>query len=284
MTTAKTWLITGASRGLGRALAVAVAEAGDVVIATVRGDHTLPDHDRIHVHRLDVRDHDGAATAVARATAETGRLDVLINNAGYGLVGAAEEVTEDEARAIIDTDLLGPLWLTQAALPVMRAQGAGHIVQISTVGAVGTMPFFGLYNAAKWGLEGFSEALAAEVRPLGIRVTLAELGGVDTSWSTGSLRFATPNPAYHDLRRELFGTVETPWATEGTGGGMPPESAARVLLQHVADPTDDRLRLLVGDDAPGQVATALTQRITDYARDRRFPAEQLAASQPTIAH
>ncbi|WP_217428297.1 SDR family NAD(P)-dependent oxidoreductase [Microlunatus speluncae] len=271
----KTWLITGASRGLGRALAVAVAEAGDVVVATVRGDHELPDHERIHVQRLDVRDHDGAVLAVRRATAETGRLDVLINNAGYGLVGATEEVTETEARAIIDTDLLGPLWLTQAALPVMRAQGSGHIVQVSTVGAVGTLPFFGLYNAAKWGLEGFSGALAAEVRPHGIRVTIAELGSIDTSWSTGSLRFAEPNPAYHELRRELFGTVETPWATGGTGGGMAPEDAARVLHRHISEPVDDRLRLLIGDDAPEHVAIALGDRIADYAKDERFPAERL---------
>ncbi len=279
MTTPKTWLITGASRGLGRALAVAVAETGDTVIATVRGDHTLPDHDRIHVHWLDVRDHDGAAAAVARATAETGRLDVLINNAGYGLVGAAEEVTEDEARAIIDTDLLGPLWLSQAALPVLRDQGSGHIVQISTVGAVGTMPFFGLYNAAKWGLEGFSAALAAEVRPFGIRVTLAELGGIDTSWSTGSMRFADPHPAYEEQRLALFGTTETPWATDGTGGGMPPEDAAKLIIEHVLSPADDRLRLLIGDDAAAQVAMALRDRLADYALDERFPSDQTAMAQ-----
>lgn len=274
MTTPKTWLITGAGRGLGRALALAAADTGDEVIATVRGDHTLPDHARIQVHRLDVRDHDGAAEAVARATAETGRLDVLINNAGYGLVGAAEEIEEAEARAIIDTDLLGPLWLSQAALPVMRSQGSGHIVQISTVGAVGTMPFFGLYNAAKWGLEGFSAAMAAEVRPFGIRVTLAELGGIDTSWSTGSMRFATPDPAYDDQRLAMFGTTETPWATDGTGGGMPPEAAAELIIDHVRQPADDRLRLLVGDDAPDHVAAALRDRIADYALDARFPTDQ----------
>lgn len=269
MTSTKTWLVTGAGRGLGRSIALAAAEAGDTVVATVRDRHDLPEHERIHLHRLDVRDRAGAAEAVARAVELTGRLDVLVNNAGFGLVGMIEEVDEADARAILETDLLGPLWLTQAAVPVMREQGSGDIVQISTVGAVGTMPGLGLYNAAKWGLEGFSGALADEVRDFGIRVTLAEAGGLDTAWATSSMRFAEPHPAYDALRIATFGSTETPWAAEGTGGGMSPDDAAAALLRHLRD-GDDRLRLLVGDDAPGQAAEALRLRIVDYGRDARF--------------
>jgi len=266
-----TFLISGAARGLGRAIALAALDAGHNVVATVRGEHELPSHERLVVQHLDVRDRDKAFEAVDVAVARFGRLDVVVNNAGYGLVGAIEEVTEADVREIIDTDLLGALWLSQAAVTVMRGQGAGHVVQISTVGAVGTVPTLGLYNAAKWGLEGLSEALAGEVAGFGIRVTIVEPGEVDTHWGTSSMRFATPNPAYNDLRTQLFGSPEVPWPSDGgTGGGTSPEDAAAAILAHIADPTDERLRLLVGDDAPGQVAEALARRRTDYERDARF--------------
>ena len=259
----KTFLITGANRGLGRALTLAALDAGHAVLATVRGEHELPEHERLVIHRLDVREADAARAAVASAVDTFGRLDVLVNNAGYGLVGAVEEVSESEARAIIDTDLLGALWLTQAAVTVMREQGSGDIVQISTVGAVGTVPTLGLYNAAKWGLEGFSEALAAEVAGFGVRVTIVEPGELATEWGTSSMRFATPNPAYDELRTQLFGSPTIPWEAEGPGGGTSPEAAAATILTHLAS-TDDRLRLLVGEDAPGQVAEALRRRGDSY--------------------
>ena len=271
MDKSSTFLISGAARGLGRATALAALDAGHNVVATVRGEHELPSHERLVVQHLDVRDRDKAFEAVDVAVARFGRLDVVVNNAGYGLVGAIEEVTEAEVREIIDTDLLGALWLSQAAVAVMRGQGAGHVVQISTVGAVGTVPTLGLYNAAKWGLEGFSEALAAEVAGFGIRVTIVEPGEVDTHWGTSSMRFATPNPAYNELRTQLFGSPEVPWPSDGgTGGGTSPEDAAAAILAHIADPTDERLRLLVGDDAPGQVAEALARRRADCERDARF--------------
>lgn len=267
-----TFLVTGAGRGLGRAITLAALDAGHSVLATVREEHELPEHERLVIHRLDVRDRGQGRAAVDAALEDFGRLDVLVNNAGYGLVGALEEVTESEVREIIDTDLLGALWLSQAAVTVMRAQGSGHIVQISTVGAVGTVPTLGLYNAAKWGLEGFSEALAAEVAGFGIRVSIVEPGEVDTAWGTSSMRFATPNPAYDELRTQLFGSAEIPWpASDETGGGTNPADAAAAILAHIADPADDRLRLLIGDDAPGQVAEALQRRLTDYGQDPRFP-------------
>lgn len=270
MTTQQIWMITGAGRGLGLALTLAALDAGHSVVATVRGDNSLPEHDRLLVHRLDVRDRVAAATAVAAAVAQFGRLDVLVNNAGYGLIGAIEEVSEEDARTLLDTDLLGPLWLCQAALPVMRQQGEGHIVQISTVGAVGTMPTLGVYNAAKWGLEGWSEAMAAEVAAFGIRVTLVQPGAIDTEWAAGSMRFANPLPAYDELRSSLFGTPEVPWSVNGTGGGATPSAIAAAVLAHVANRDDGRLRLLVGDDAPAQVQAAMEQRRQDYALDSRW--------------
>lgn len=270
MTSPTTWMITGANRGLGRAITMRALAAGHSVVATTRGDHSLPDHDRLTVLRLDVRDREDAFRVVEAAASRLGGLDVLVNNAGYGLIGATEEVSENDARAILDTNLLGPLWLSQAAIPVMRANGRGHIVQISTVGAVGTMPTLGLYNASKWGLEAFSEAMAAEVRPFGIRVSLIEPGALDTDWAGGSMRFARPLPAYDPLRMTLFGTAEVPWpATGEPAGGTDPDEAAAAIVAHVMDPDDERLLVLVGDDAPEQVQAALALRRQDYARDPR---------------
>lgn len=270
MSTRQVWMITGAGRGLGRALALAALDEGHIVVATVRGEHTLPAREHLHVRSLDVRDQAAARAVVEATVSEQGRLDVLVNNAGYGLIGAIEEVAEDEARDLLDTDLLGPLWLSQAALPVMRRQRGGHIVQISSVGAVGSMPTLGLYNAAKWGLEGWTEAMAAEVAAFGVRTTIVEPGAIDTAWATGGMRFATPIPAYDDLRTDLFDTADVPWPSGGTGGGTSPAAIATAVLAHVADQSDRRLRILVGDDAPGHVRAALEKRIADYAHDPRW--------------
>jgi NAD(P)-dependent dehydrogenase (short-subunit alcohol dehydrogenase family) len=271
MDSTQTWMITGAGRGLGRALTLAALDAGHSVVATVRTSHSLPTHERLAVHHLDVRDRQAGFEAVANAVSRFGRLDVLVNNAGYGHIGAVEEVSEEDARDILDTDLLGPLWLSQAAIPVMRNQGSGHIVQVSTVGAVGTMPTLGLYNSAKWGLEGFSEALAAEVGRFGIRVTLVQPGAIATDWSGESMRFSAPNTAYDELRTGLFGTPTVPWPSqEAPPEGTPAADVAASILAHVGNADDERLRLLIGDDAPAQVAAALKLRLEDYGRDPRF--------------
>ncbi|WP_271986368.1 SDR family NAD(P)-dependent oxidoreductase [Pseudoclavibacter terrae] len=276
MTSSQTWLITGANRGLGRALALGALQAGHRVVATVRGADSLPSHGRLLVLPLDVRDRAAAFAAVDRAATRFGAIDVLVNNAGYGLIGTAEEVSEEDARGILNTDLLGPLWLSQAVLPGMRAQESGHIVQISTVGAVGTMPTLGLYNAAKWGLEGFSEAMAAEVASFGVRVTIVEPGELRTDWAGGSMRFSEPLTAYDELRTSLFGTPDVPWpsapgADEQQASGTSPADAAAEIIAHVADPDDTRVRLLIGDDAPPQVHAALSARLDEYRRDPRFP-------------
>lgn len=270
MTSEQTWLITGAGRGLGRTLTLAALDAGHRVVATVRGAHDLPASDQLLVREFDVRDRAAAFDVVEDAVTRFGSLDVVVNNAGYGLIGAIEEVSEDEVHEILGTDLLGPLWVSQAVIPVMRDQGRGHIVQISTVGAVGTMPTLGLYNAAKWGLEGFSEAMAAEVASFGIRVTLAEPGAIATDWAGKSMRFSTPIDAYDELRENLFGSPTVPWPAGDTSDGTPVAEVAAALLAHVQDPDDARLRLLIGADAPGQVGAALDLRLQDYGRDPGF--------------
>lgn len=271
MSSPQTWMITGANRGLGRALVDAALEAGHVVVATVRGERALPERDRLTVLNLDVRDRSAAQATVLRAADKLGSIDVLVNNAGYGLVGAIEEATEEDARAIIDTNLLGPLWLSQAVIPIMRRQGTGHIVQISSVGAVGTMPMLGLYNSTKWGLEAFSEAMAAEVERFGIRVSLIEPGALATDWAGGSMRFSPPLDDYDAQRIELFGTAMVPWPSqEEPAGGTAPHDAAAVILERVAAADDRRFRVLIGDDAPLQVRQALDLRLEDYARDPRY--------------
>lgn len=272
MTTPGAWIITGGGRGLGRSLTLAALDAGHSVVATVRGEHTLPAHERLTVVPLDVRDRAGAQRTVRLAAERLGRVDVLVNNAGYGLVGAVEEVSEEEARSIVDTNLLGPLWLSQEAIPIMRDQGGGHIVQVSTVGAVGTMPLLGLYGSTKWGLEAFSEAMAGEVARFGIRVSLVEPGAIDTDWAGRSMHFSAPVPSYDDLRTEVFGTAEVPWPPAESTSGTSPDEIAGAILAHVAATDDRRLRVLVGNDSPPQVRAALDLRLADYALDPRFPA------------
>ncbi|KNY04160.1 SDR family NAD(P)-dependent oxidoreductase [Microbacterium sp. GCS4] len=271
MTTPDTWLITGASGGLGLALTERALAAGHRVIAATRRGALPFTHPRLTVAHLDPVDRDACRRVVEDAHGTTGRLDVVVNNAGYGLVGAVEEVEEAEARAILDVDLLGPLWITQAALPFLRDQGHGHIVQISSTGGVGAAPMLGLYNAAKWGLEGMTEALAAEVRAMGIRVTLVEVSAMDTGWATSGMRFSTPHAAYDGVREQLFGTSAVPWPSEpgATGGGTPPVDIADGILAHVAA-DDGPLRLVLGDGAAEQIRVVLARRQQDYSGQPGF--------------
>lgn len=272
MTTTQTWFITGASRGLGLALTRQALAIGHHVVATTR-KASLPVEDaRLTVIQLNPADRAACQHAIEEAVRVTGRLDVLVNNAGYGLVGAIEEVSEAEARAILDVDLFGPLWMTQAALPIMRRQSKGHVVQISSVGGVGAMAFFGLYNAAKWGLEGFSEALAAEARSMGIRVTIVEVGAMDTQWATAGMEFSEPSNDYDELRTQVLGTPTVPWpnAPGATGGGSSPDEIARDLLAHVTAEGPGPLRFVLGEDAANQIATVLELREQDYATQPGF--------------
>jgi len=200
----KVWFITGTSRGFGREWAIAALERGDRVAATARRLSALDDvverfGESVLPIELDVTDHDAAFAAVKRAHDHFGRLDVVINNAGYGLFGTVEEVSESEARAQIETNLFGALWVTQAALPYLREQGSGHILQVSSIGGISAFPGLGLYHASKWALEGFSQTLAAEVKRFGIHVTLIEPGGFDTDWSGDSAVHSNHQPPYAPL-------------------------------------------------------------------------------------
>jgi NAD(P)-dependent dehydrogenase (short-subunit alcohol dehydrogenase family) len=159
---------------------------------------------------------------VAETLGRFGRIDVAINNAGYGLFGTVEEVSEAEARAQIETNLFGALWVTQAVLPAMRAQQSGHIIQVSSIGGVNAFPGIPMYHASKWGLEGFSQALAGEVAAFGIKVTIVEPGGYATDWSGPSAKRATPIAAYDDMRaaRAQFRSSFVPGDPEATGPAM----------------------------------------------------------------
>jgi NAD(P)-dependent dehydrogenase (short-subunit alcohol dehydrogenase family) len=203
----KTWFITGTSAGLGREWAEAALERGDQVAATARdvtaleplvseyGDAVLP-------IALDVTDRPAVLDAVQRAVERFGRLDVLVNNAGYGQVGMVEEVTEQEFRAQLETNFFGAVWVTQAVLPVMRAQGSGRILQVTSEGGVRAFPGFGAYHASKWAVEGLSEALAQEVAPFGIHVTNVEPGPYATGFGT-ALHVSDPHPDYAEVREAL---------------------------------------------------------------------------------
>ncbi|WP_406438039.1 SDR family oxidoreductase [Streptomyces sp. NBC_00631] len=204
----KVWFITGSSRGFGREFALAALERGDRVAATARNTDSLKDLVAAHGEAilpltLDVTDKAAAAEAVQRAHAHFGRLDVVVNNAGYGLFGTVEELTERQIRDQMETNFFGALWVTQAALSLLREQGSGHIVQISTIGGVTTYPHLGGYHASKWALEGLTEALAQEVAAFGIKVTLVEPGGYATDWSGASASFAEQLPVYDGLRAAL---------------------------------------------------------------------------------
>ncbi len=178
----KVWFITGTSKGFGRVWAEAALARGDRVVATARNADTLTPlveayGDLVLPLALDVNDKAAIDAAVKRAHEHFGRLDVVVNNAGYGLFGAIEEITERQARDQVETNLFGPLWVTQAVLPILREQGSGHIIQVSSIGGVQAFPTLGLYHASKWALEGFSQSVAAEVADLGIKVTIVEPTG-----------------------------------------------------------------------------------------------------------
>ncbi len=201
---AKVWFITGTSRGFGREWAEAALERGDRVAGTARDLSTLDELVKQIPLRpflplqLDVTDRAADFAAVQRAAEHFGRLDVVVNNAGYGHFGMIEELTEDEVRAQLETNLFGALWVTQAALPVLRAQGSGHILQVSSIGGISAFPGVGAYHASKWGLEGFSQALSQEVARFGIHVTLIEPGGFSTDWAGPSAKRSAELPAYAD--------------------------------------------------------------------------------------
>ncbi|WP_225809847.1 oxidoreductase [Streptomyces spinosus] len=245
----KTWLITGSSRGLGRTLAESVLEAGHHVVATARRTEALGAlaekyGDRVRPVTLDVTDAAAARRAVRAGVEAFGGLDVVVNNAGYADMAAIEDMTDEAFRAQIDANLFGVVNVTRAALPVLREQGSGHIIQISSVGGRVGVPGLGAYQAAKWAVGGFSEVLAKEVAPLGIKVTVAEPGGMRTDWAGSSM--ATP-PVSAPYERVVGGAVAAIREQDGRQPGDPVR-IAQVLLD-ITEAEEPPLRLLLGKDA-----------------------------------
>jgi NAD(P)-dependent dehydrogenase (short-subunit alcohol dehydrogenase family) len=259
----KVWFITGTSKGFGRVWAQAALERGDRVVATARNADTLAglvdEHgDRVLALALDVTDKTAVDATLARAHEHFGRLDVVVNNAGYGLFGAIEEVSEAQARAQIETNLFGALWVTQAALPHLRAQGSGHVIQVSSIGGVNAFPTIGLYHASKWALEGFSQALAAEVAEFGIHVTLVEPTGFATDWRGPSSVTADPNPAYDGVRARLA----EQFAARPAGPGDPDATGAAIL--ELVDAEDPPLRLFLGIGPLAMIKDEYAKRIVTW--------------------
>ena len=250
----KTWFITGTSRGFGREWTLAALERGDTVAATARDaaslDEIVAEHgDAVLPISLDVTDRDAVFAAVAQARERFGRIDIAVNNAGYGQFGMVEELSEAEARAQIDTNLFGALWVTQAVLPAMREQGSGHVLQVSSIGGISAFPNIGMYHASKWALEGISQSLAAEVADFGIKVTLIEPTGYSTDWGGASAKHATPLPAY-DAYREKAAALR---ASRGARPGDP--TATRAAVLELVDAENPPLRVFFGD-GPLAIATA----------------------------
>jgi NAD(P)-dependent dehydrogenase (short-subunit alcohol dehydrogenase family) len=253
----KVWFITGASRGFGREWTIAALDRGDKVAATARDTATLDDlvakyGDALLALELDVDDRDADFAAVRQAHDHFGRLDVVVNNAGYGQFGFVEEASEAEVRAQFETNVFGALWVTQAALPYLREQRSGHIIQVSSIGGISAFQNVGIYHASKWALEGFSQSLAQEIASFGIYVTLIEPGGFATDWAGSSAKHATPLPAYDEAHAEADRARSQRTATPGD-----PHASAAAILK-VVDAEEPPLRVFFGK-RPIEIAKA------DYA-------------------
>lgn len=262
--TQKVWFITGASRGFGREWATAALERGDQVAATARDTAMLDElvewfGDAILPIQLDVTDREADFAAVQQAHEHFGRLDVVVNNAGYGQFGFIEELSEQEAREQMETNVFGALWITQAALPFLREQGSGHIVQVSSIGGITAFPNIGIYNASKWALEGFSQALAAEVAEFGIHVTLIEPGAFSTEWSGASARHAEPLPAY----AEVHARAEAARRARLRGAAGDPHATAAAVLR-IVDADEPPLRVFFGTSPLGLAKADYERRLATW--------------------
>ena len=254
----KIWFITGTSRGFGRDWTQAALERGDQVAATARDTDTLQDlverfGDSILPLKLDVANRDDCFATVKAAHDHFGRLDVVVNNAGYGQFGMVDEISEAEARRQMETNFFGALWVTQAALPYLRAQNSGHILQVSSIGGIGAFTNLSMYHASKWALEGFSESLSQEVAEFGISVTLIEPGGFSTDWGGPSAAHAAPIAAY-DAACERRATRAPGWKSGD------PKATSEAIFAAV-DAENPPLRLLLGEFATNFVGPLYARRL-----------------------
>jgi NAD(P)-dependent dehydrogenase (short-subunit alcohol dehydrogenase family) len=283
----RTWLITGSSRGFGLELAKAALDSGDNVVATARRPEQLDElvrryGDRVRAVALDVTDAAAARAAVQTAVDEFGALDVVVNNAGYANSAPIEDFSDDDFRAQIETNLFGVVNVTKAALPVLRRQRSGHFIQFSSIGgSVGGSPGLAAYQTAKFGVEGFSEVLANEVKPLGIKVTIIEPGAFRTDWGGSSMRSVPVREEYDQtvgaMNRYRQSSVDT-WPGD-------PARAARIIAGLVGL-DEPPLRLLLGAGAvesaerSAQARAAETEKWAAVSRSADFGADFPAADFP----
>lgn len=263
--TARTWLITGVSSGFGRELTSQLLNRGDRVIGTVRDTSRIADltdryPETFIPEMLEMTDRTAVRRLVDRAFEQVGPVDAIVSNAGYGLFGAAEELSDDQVDHIIATNLTGSITLIRAALPHLRRQGGGRIIQISTYGGQVAFPGNSLYHATKWGIEGFCEAVAAEVAPFGIGITIVEPGGARTEFRYGSARVADLMPEYDNTPAHAFQRMLDP--ANGLAPGDPARMAARIIDSVDIEPAP--LRMMLGSQALESTIDTLRQRIDDF--------------------
>jgi len=257
----KTIFISGASRGFGKIWAEAFLKRGDKVAATARNLDSLKDlvqqyGDAILPIKLNVNSREESFNAVKKAHDHFGKIDVLINNAGYGLFGTIEETTEQEARDQIETNVFGLLWLTQAVVPLMRKQGSGHIIQVSSALGVATLPVLGIYNASKFAVEGLSETLAAEVKGFGINVTLVEPNGFATDWGGASAIHTQPMKEYEPVKAAFqAGLTDDAF-------GVPAATVSAILK--LVDTKNPPLRLFLGKVALPWIKQVYQERLATW--------------------
>ncbi|MGP3999077.1 SDR family NAD(P)-dependent oxidoreductase [Streptomyces sp. 8N706] len=261
MSSARTWFITGASRGLGRAFTEAALSAGEHVVAAARNVEPLvelaekyPD-DLVRL-ALDVSDRGAVFEAVERASSAFGRLDVVVNNAGGLLYGMVEEATEEQIRDHLDVNFFGAVWVAQAVIPCLRAQGSGRILQVTSMGSGGGMASVGFYGAGKAALDSVSEALAMEVEQFGIKVTIVQMGGYATGLFTAGTTTTAPDPAYEGLRSQLAEM----W---GEDAGPDPSTVAPVIMELAGLPDPPR-RLIAGSRSFDLVQEMDQARVEEY--------------------
>jgi NAD(P)-dependent dehydrogenase (short-subunit alcohol dehydrogenase family) len=269
----KIWFITGTSRGFGHEWALAALDRGDKVVATARNVHALEGltakyGESVLALPLDVTNRTAVFDAVRVAHDHFGRLDVVVNNAGYGQFGMVEEISEPEAREQIETNLFGALWVTQAVLPYLREQASGHILQVSSIGGISAFANVGMYHASKWALEGISQSLALEVADFGIKVTIIEPGGYATDWGGSSAKHAELLPAY-DAVRERSARLRS---QRQTVSGDP--LATREAVLRVVDAETPPLRIFFGN---GPLATATADYESRLATWREWEPVSVAA-------
>ncbi|MBD1848419.1 SDR family NAD(P)-dependent oxidoreductase [Cyanobacteria bacterium FACHB-502] len=256
--TDKVWLITGSSTGLGHALAQAVLERGYYLVATARQPEQLKElsdryPDRVMTIALDVTNAQSIQQAVEAALNAYNRIDVLVNNAGYGTVGAIEEVTDDDIRRQFDTNLFGAINVTRAILPTLREQRSGHILNISSANGISAFAGVGIYSATKFALEAISEALAQEVKPLGIKVTIIEPGSSRTNFSSRAL--STLSHQINDYAQTSGKIVQRFQERDGKQPNDPAKAAAAMI--RVVESDNPPLRLALGEDS----VSLITQKL-----------------------